>query len=257
MQLAKRHDIGNELLQAGSFGLFVGFVYHYFGPFATTPPTPEVFGILTICVLLFVATMGRPRSIAFRKKAAAAETMSRQQTKQLAEKLQAADWRQLDEVVGGIYAKLGCAPTPHTNLEGEHNFSLIIERAGRKTGVMCKPFGKGEVMSPEVIEFSTELKGAGLSSGILVTLRDCTAPALTVAETLGIDVVCEQGLLQLLAAAGENHRGETLAQLSAEAKHCPTCDREMVLRTAMEGLGAGEQYWSCSDYPQCRCTEPH
>jgi restriction system protein len=256
MQLARRHDIGNEVLQAAAFALFVGFVYHYFGPLATTPPSPEVFGILTICVLLFVATVNRPRR-AQAPNNAAGETLSRQQLRQLREKLHGADWRQLDEVVSGIYSMLGCATSPHSNLEGEHSFSLVIERAGQKTAVMCKPWKNTEVTSPEIIEFSTELKRAGLSCGVFVTLRDCTAPALKVAETLRIDVVGQDGLLQLLAATDESHRAELLAKLGEEPKLCPTCDQRMILRTATKGLGAGEQFWECSDYPQCRCTEPH
>jgi restriction system protein len=255
MQLAKRHDIGIEILQGGAFALFVGFTYHYFGPSAVTPPSPEVFGILTICVLLFVATVNRPSRAKVQERAAL-ETLSDEQMRQLTEKLQEADWLQLNKVVSGIYAKLGCTATLHSNLEGEHNFSLVIERAGQKTAVMCKPWKKTEVTSPEIIEFSTELKQASLPRGVFVTLRECTAPALKVAETLGIDVVSLDGLLQLLTATGESYRSELLATLE-EGKHCPTCDEQMVLRTATKGLGAGEQFWECSDFPQCRCTEPH
>jgi ssDNA-binding Zn-finger/Zn-ribbon topoisomerase 1 len=39
-------------------------------------------------------------------------------------------------------------------------------------------------------------------------------------------------------------------------KMCPKCEREMVLRTASKGPGAGKQFWGCSGYPRCQFTMP-
>ena len=36
------------------------------------------------------------------------------------------------------------------------------------------------------------------------------------------------------------------------AKICPKCGSEMVLRTAKKGAHAGEQFWGCSRFPDCR-----
>ena len=33
---------------------------------------------------------------------------------------------------------------------------------------------------------------------------------------------------------------------------CPQCGKAMVLRKAKTGKNAGEPFWGCSDYPQCR-----
>ena len=35
---------------------------------------------------------------------------------------------------------------------------------------------------------------------------------------------------------------------------CPICSSEMVLRTARRGSNAGNQFWGCSQYPQCKGT---
>lgn len=37
-----------------------------------------------------------------------------------------------------------------------------------------------------------------------------------------------------------------------EPPNCPKCDSVMVLRTAKKGANAGNQFWGCSNYPQCR-----
>jgi hypothetical protein len=34
--------------------------------------------------------------------------------------------------------------------------------------------------------------------------------------------------------------------------NCPKCDAPMVRRTAQRGASAGNQFWGCSQYPQCR-----
>ena len=37
---------------------------------------------------------------------------------------------------------------------------------------------------------------------------------------------------------------------------CPQCDEPMVLRTARRGKNAGNQFWGCSAYPQCKGILP-
>ena len=40
------------------------------------------------------------------------------------------------------------------------------------------------------------------------------------------------------------------------AANCPVCSSTMVLRTARQGRIAGNQFWGCSRYPDCRATRP-
>jgi restriction system protein len=37
---------------------------------------------------------------------------------------------------------------------------------------------------------------------------------------------------------------------------CPRCGKSMVLRTAKSGKNAGQQFWGCSGYPQCKGVAP-
>ncbi len=37
---------------------------------------------------------------------------------------------------------------------------------------------------------------------------------------------------------------------------CPRCGKPMVLRTAKSGKNAGQQFWGCSGYPQCKGAAP-
>ena len=40
------------------------------------------------------------------------------------------------------------------------------------------------------------------------------------------------------------------------ARACPKCGAEMVIRTAKRGDNAGNQFWGCSKFPQCRQMIP-
>ena len=37
---------------------------------------------------------------------------------------------------------------------------------------------------------------------------------------------------------------------------CPRCGKPMVLRTAKSGKNAGQQFWGCSGYPECKGVVP-
>ena len=39
-----------------------------------------------------------------------------------------------------------------------------------------------------------------------------------------------------------------------DVPHCPSCNRKMVKRKAGRGERVGEEFWGCSNYPECRRT---
>lgn len=41
---------------------------------------------------------------------------------------------------------------------------------------------------------------------------------------------------------------------SAAAPACPLCGKPMLRRMAKKGINSGREFWSCSDYPNCRGT---
>jgi restriction system protein len=46
----------------------------------------------------------------------------------------------------------------------------------------------------------------------------------------------------------------SLADMTPERPECPTCGKPMVLRRAKSGKNAGQEFWGCSAFPQCRGT---
>ncbi len=42
---------------------------------------------------------------------------------------------------------------------------------------------------------------------------------------------------------------------TSSANLCPLCGAKLVMRTARKGQNAGQQFWGCSSFPNCRYTK--
>jgi len=65
----------------------------------------------------------------------------------------------------------------------------------------------------------------------------------------------EGGYSEQLAAARLAYRAKKRLDQSDptdQIPNCPQCGRPMVLRTAKSGKSAGNSFWGCSDYPNCK-----
>jgi len=74
--------------------------------------------------------------------------------------------------------------------------------------------------------------------------------------------ITEGGYSERLAAAriaerGQQHqtdRSDPTDQSDLTSPACPTCGKAMALRTAHKGPKAGEKFWGCTGYPECKGT---
>lgn len=68
--------------------------------------------------------------------------------------------------------------------------------------------------------------------------------------------ITEGGYSEQLAAARLAHRSKlnpsNPPNASAVIPSCPQCGKPMVLRTAKNGKNAGQQFWGCAAYPDCK-----
>lgn len=56
------------------------------------------------------------------------------------------------------------------------------------------------------------------------------------------------------ASYNEESHVKNLVQ-NMEHPICPKCGKQMVLRTARKGPGAGSEFWGCPNFPSCRVTK--
>ena len=62
----------------------------------------------------------------------------------------------------------------------------------------------------------------------------------------------EGGFTETLTAERLAYR--TAQSIKADAPKCPKCGKPMIKRVAKRGLNAGNEFWSCSGYPDCNGT---
>jgi len=186
------------------------------------------------------------------------QTQNTRQTSiaELLEQLHSIDWFQFEKLVALTYRKLGYMVTRRGGANPDGGIDLLIEKEGQRTAVQCKHWKAWKVGVKAVREFLGALTDAGIQKGIFITLRGYSSEARQLAEKHGIEIVDELGLTKLLEATDANYDPETLAILRDTRNYCPKCEREMVLRTAAKGTGAGKKFWGCSGYPRCRYTMP-
>jgi restriction system protein len=173
---------------------------------------------------------------------------------QLIERLRAIDWFQFEKVIAVIFRKRGYIVTRRGGANADGGIDIVLELDGQKTAVQCKQWKTWNVGVKNVREFLGALTDSGIKQGIFVTLRGYTDDAKQLAEKHGIQILNETGLAQMMEANGARFDPELISAMNDTRKFCPKCEREMVLRTAKKGAGAGDQFWGCSTYPDCRYT---
>ena len=251
-------------------GLFIalGFVY---------PPVHQVLlgmGFIAICVIgvavvglvgfgvyRFTTRSQRPQAVERNVDWKAlgvnvkGETQTQPQTTmELIERLRLIDWFQFEKMVELVYRKLGYSVIRRGGANPDGGIDLIIEKDGQRAAVQCKQWKTWNVGVKAVREFLGALTHAKIQRGIFVTLRGYTGDAKRFAEEHEIEILNETGLAKMLEDAGAKFDPETIALLNDTRKFCPKCEREMELKTATRGPGAGRNFWGCSAYPRCHYT---
>jgi len=175
---------------------------------------------------------------------------------ELMAQLRAIDWFQFEKVVALVYQKHGYVVTRRGGANPDGGVDLIIEKDGKRWAVQCKQWKTWNVGVKAVREFLGALKDSEIENGIFVTLCGYTGEAKQLAEKHRIEIVNEAGLVKMIEDTDIRFDPEALAILHDTRKFCPKCEKEMKLRTAKKGPGAGRQFWGCSNYPRCRFILP-
>ena len=174
----------------------------------------------------------------------------------LVQQLRSIDWFQFEQLVALVYRKQGYAVSRRGGANPDGGIDLVIEQNGTRTAVQCKHWKTWNVGVKAVREFLGALTDASIQRGLFITLGGCTGDAKRLADKDGIEVVNEAGLARMLEVTDARFDPAALEILRDDWKMCPKCEREMVLRTATKGPGAGKEFWGCSGYPRCRFTMP-
>ena len=172
------------------------------------------------------------------------------------ESLRTMSWKDFEFMVAEAYRRQGYKVDFSLGKGADGGVDLVLRKAGRVSLVQCKQWKTWKVGVKSVREFLGALTDAGIQKGVFITLNGYSGDAKQLAEKHDIEIVNETGLAQMLESTDAKFDPETLSILHDPRKFCPKCEREMVLRTAAKGVGAGKQFWGCSTYPRCKFTMP-
>jgi len=75
-------------------------------------------------------------------------------------------------------------------------------------------------------------------------------------ESQGDTFLAEGGFTEKLYGARKRQLKSDESDVSAKSPACPLCGQAMQLRTARKGPKAGQSFWGCSGFPDCRGTLP-
>jgi restriction system protein len=185
------------------------------------------------------------------------ETRTALETQTSLDSLREIPWKQFEDLVAEVYRRKGFSVEENLGKGPDGGIDLVLHKGGRKTLVQCKRWKGKPVGAPIIRELYGLMAAEGADAGKLVATTTFSPDAESFAGGKGIELVDGKALLALV---GEVQRsGQVTASASAgvaesSERACPSCGRPMVLRTAKRGANAGNQFWGCSGYPNCKAT---
>lgn len=173
-------------------------------------------------------------------------------------------WQEFEVLVGEAFRHKGYAVRETGGGGADGGVDLVISRDGKKYLVQCKQWKSRQVGVKPVRELAGLVAAHGAAGGVMVTSGTYTTEATAFAKQARISLIAGEQLHVLIkeAKAGtlsKFNRGETKRATVSESAanvNCPECASPMVRRVARRGANAGQSFWGCSRYPQCRGTRP-
>ncbi len=172
-------------------------------------------------------------------------------------------WREFEVLVGEIYRRQGYHAAP-TREGADGGVDLVLRRGDETLLVQCKHWQARTVGVNVVRELRGVIAATGAAGGAVVTSGEFTREAVEFATTARVDLINGKrlrALAQQLGPAGPpairiDPTLSSNAPAASAMPNCPQCCSLMVLRTAKRGTRAGEHFWGCGHYPQCKGTRP-
>ncbi len=173
-------------------------------------------------------------------------------------------WREFETLVAEIYRRQGFQ-VAETNRGPDGGVDLVLRRGNDEYFVQCKHW-QARLVSVNVVR---ELKGviaqAGVTGGAVVTSGRFTADAVAFAQQACVELLDGERLLRLAKElrhreeADRARREPVMPDVFSDPPPsldpcCPRCGSIMVLRQAKRGPNAGQYFWGCELFPQCRGT---
>ena len=168
--------------------------------------------------------------------------------------LRSMSWQDFELLVGELFRRRGYTVLETGGGGADGGVDLKLRKDKELFLVQCKQWRAYKVSVSVVRELLGAMVAEGAAGGFVVTSGTFTAEARDFAKGRNVELIDGAGLS---AMVGKVRRSPVTAQPSAGTAEsseplCPVCGRPMVRRVARQGTKAGQAFWGCSSYPQCR-----
>ena len=135
---------------------------------------------------------------------------------------------------------------------------LTLRKDDRTSLVQCKQWKVFSVGAPVIREMFGLMTAEKADEAVIVTSGTFTRDAQSFAQGKPIRLVDGPQLLALVQSVQKRSydepAGAGVERKSPVAPACPLCGKTMVVRTARRGTNAGNQFWGCPTFPDCKGT---
>lgn len=168
-------------------------------------------------------------------------------------------WQDFERVVGEYFQRRGFSVTETGGGGADGGVDLMLSRGADRYLVQCKQWRALRVGVEPVRELYGVIHAKRAAGGFVVTSGRFTAEAEEFAQGREVELINGEQLARAMKQQAAPRRPEptgiALAAPRAQAQPtCPLCHASMVLRTAKKGSRAGDSFWGCSRFPDCRGT---
>ena len=143
----------------------------------------------------------------------------------------------------------------------EEIVDVVLKMDGQSTFVQYTHWREHHVDVDIVESFYNFITDESASHGIVITSGIFTPDALdfvsgkTLMLINGVDL---SQMIEVLTSSNQEELEELMDESEKEDEMpeleplCPICSQKMIKRTARKGKNAGNTFWGCSQYPNCR-----
>lgn len=167
-------------------------------------------------------------------------------------------WKQFEQLLGEYFRRKGYSVEENFDDGADGGVDLRLFANGEKTLVQCKHWKYEKVSVNIVRELFGVMTAERAEHGIVVTSGYFTSDAEQFADNKNLTLIDGKILISIIDSV-KNKSNKAIDQQPVPDRQtsevlCPECGSKMKLKTAQKGFNAGNKFWGCSCYPQCRGT---
>jgi len=170
------------------------------------------------------------------------------------------DDHEFDKLISMLFKQRGYSVSAMEENNND-NVNIVLKMDAETIFVQYKHWREYKVDLAVIEELYAEMDSESISNGIVITTGLFTQDALDYSYGKHLLLINGVDLSQMVGAlsASNDDSADNEVQIAKAVEEmpeleplCPICSREMIKRTARKGKNAGNTFWGCSQFPNCR-----